>query len=41
MSDLTEVLSYYKIGDKVTAKLMTRTNNGYQPYETTVTLGGK
>ena len=41
MSDLTEVLSYYKIGEKVTAKLMTRTNNGYQPYETTVTLGGK
>lgn len=41
MSDLTEVLSYYKVGDKVAAKLMTRTNDGYQPYETTVTLGGK
>lgn len=41
MSDLTEVLSYYKVGDKVAAKLMTRTNDGYQLYETTVTLGGK
>lgn len=41
MEDLSKALSYYEEGEKVTVKILKRSNNGYLSEELAVILGGK
>lgn len=41
MDELSETLSFYEEGMKVTVKLLKRSNSGYREEELTVTLGGR
>lgn len=41
MDELSEALSFYEEGTKVTVKILKRSNSGYREEELTVTLGGK
>lgn len=41
MDDLSDALSYYEEGTKVTVKILQRSNRGYREAELTVTLGGR
>lgn len=41
MDELSEALSFYEEGTKVTVKILKRSNSGYQEEELTVTLGGR